>query len=103
MATVKQRLEKSLKNQLKLKGAQEYHFEKLVDDYIALYEIKEKLKKDIEEHGVRVEVPTAKGVLQEKMNPAVTEITKVSTQMIKILDKLGISPDANISGDDDDL
>ena len=103
MATAEQKLKKSLKNQLERKGAKEYHFEKLVDDYISLFRIKEKLKVDIEENGIRVTTFSAKGIPTEKMNPAVTEITKVSTQMIKILHKLGISPDANISGDDDEL
>lgn len=102
MATVEQNLRKSLKDQLKRKGAKEYHFEKLVDDYISLFGIKEELKKDIEEHGIRVTAFSAKGIPMEKINPAVTEITKVSTQMLKILDKLGISPDANISGDGND-
>lgn len=103
MATIKQRLEKSLKNQLLLKGAKEYHFEKLVDDYLMLFEIKEKLKKDIEENGTRIETLSAKGVPMEKINPAIAEITKVSSQMLKILDKLGISPGENISGDNDEL
>ena len=103
MATIRQRLENSLKNQLKRKGADEYHFSKLIDDYLMLFDIKEKLKKDIEERGVTVEVLSARGVPTEKANPSITEITKVSSQMLKILDKLSISPGENISGDDDEL
>lgn len=52
MATISQKISKSLKEQLKRKGADEYHFEKLVDDYCMLFETKTKLQQDISENGV---------------------------------------------------
>lgn len=96
MATVVQRVRASLKEQLKRKGASEYHFDRLVEDYCSLVEIKEKLQKDIDENGVTITEYNIKGFEIHKTNPAVAELTRINTAALKILDKLGINADDNI-------
>lgn len=103
MATKLKRIENSLKKQLELKGANVYHFEQLINDYCTLFSIKEKLKADIEDRGITITSFNSKGYEVQKPNPSITEITKISTQMIKILQLLQVSPDENISEDDDEL
>lgn len=96
MATISQKISKSLKEQLKRKGADEYHFEKLVDDYCMLFETKTKLQQDISENGVVLTEYNVKGNEVHKTNPAVAEVTRVVKAMLNILDKLGINADDNI-------
>lgn len=102
MATRAQLLAHSLNEQLKRKGACEYHFQKLVDDYCRLFEIKEKLLEDIKQNGVTITEQNVKGFEIHKTNPAVSEMTRVSASMLKILDKLNISADDNIKNSEEE-
>lgn len=102
MATKGQRIEASLREQLERKGADKYHFEKLIEDYCQLYEIKELLQRDINETGTVIETFNSRGQRISKPNPAIAERLKVSAQMLKILSTLEISPDSNIGGDEED-
>lgn len=101
MATIVQKINNSLNEQLVRKGADEYHFKKLVDDYCELVKIKQKLQEDVNEKGVTITEYNVKGFEVHKTNPAVVEITKVTTSMLKILDSLGINADDNIKSDGD--
>ena len=97
MATISQRIRCSLIEQLNRKNAKEYHFEKLVDDYCELYDIKAKLIKDVKDHGVTITELNVKGYEVHKANPAISEISKISGAMLKILSQLNISAEDNIS------
>ncbi len=97
MATISQRIRCSLIEQLNRKNAKEYHFEKLVDDYCELYDIKAKLIKDVKENGVTITELNVKGYEVHKANPAISEISKISGAMLKILSQLNISAEDNIS------
>lgn len=85
MATISQRIRCSLLEQLERKNAKEYHFEKLVDDYCELYDIKAGLIKDVKENGVTITELNVKGYEVHKANPAISEISKISGAMLKIL------------------
>lgn len=78
-------IEKDLKEQLLEKGATKSHYVDLVDDYLALWDIKNMLIEDIQERGVTV--PGARG---EKKNDSVSELNKTNGQMLKILAELGL-------------
>lgn len=97
MAAVSQRIRCSLLEQLERKNAKEYHFEKLVDDYCELYDIKARLIKDVKENGVTITELNVKGYEVHKANPAISEIAKISGAMLKILSQLNISAEDNIS------
>ena len=101
MATISQRISCSLIEQLNRKNAKEYHFEKLVDDYCELYDIKAKLIKDVKENGVTITELNVKGYEVHKANPAISEISKISGAMLKILSQLNISAEDNISEGED--
>lgn len=101
MATISQRIRCSLIEQLNRKNAKEYHFEKLVDDYCELYDIKAKLIKDVKENGVTITELNVKGYEVHKANPAISEISKISGAMLKILSQLNISAADNISEGED--
>lgn len=101
MATISQRIRCSLLEQLERKNAKEYHFEKLVDDYCELYDIKARLIEDVKENGVTITELNVKGYEVHKANPAISEISKISGAMLKILSQLNISAEDNISEGED--
>jgi hypothetical protein len=76
------------------------YYTDLIDDYMSLWDTKNKLQKDIRERGAKVEVLTAT-TSNIKTNDSVLDSLKVNAQMLKILDSLGIKP-ANTDGDEDD-
>lgn len=71
----------------------------LVYDYMELYVTKSLLICDIERNGVTIETVNYKGDTVRKKNESITELTKVNTQMLKILQHLDIK---NNKSDDND-
>lgn len=97
-------VEKSLRTQLKAKGAEVCHFEDLVTDYLAFWTIKNKLQADIRRRGVSYEDYSATGTRMQKNNPSVKELMGVNRQMLALLKELGLSVDSvkAVGGTDDD-
>lgn len=89
-----------LLDQLERNGTIGKYYTDLVDDYMSLWETKNKLQADIKKRGAKVEVATA-STINIKTNDSVLDSLKVNAQMLKILDSLGIEP-ANAGGDGDD-
>lgn len=95
-------IEKDLKDQLQEKGAIHSYYIDLVDDYMALWDVKNMLIEDINERGV-----TVPGMHGQKKNDSVGELNKTNAQMLRILAELGLKvtdiekPDPN--NDDDEL
>lgn len=75
----------------------------LVNDYMSLWEIKNKLIADIEKRGVQVETFNSSGNTVYKKNDSVTELLKTNSQMLKILSDLGLTASMSESNDDDDI
>lgn len=102
----KKMVRKSLEDQLKAKGADIDLFLDQINDYMTMWDLKEKLKEDIAENGLRLMYRTANGSKAEKDNPSVKQIPLINKQMLMLLKQLEISTDnAARSGDDrsDDL
>ena len=80
-------------------------FESMIEDYITLEKTKRKLKKDIEEKGVRIEVKTGNGFTKEVKNDSVELFVKVNNQMLKIRSELGLNEPSQTpkDGEGDDL
>lgn len=80
-------------------------FESMIDDYITLEETKRKLKKDIENNGVRLTVMTGNGFTKEVKNDSVELFVKVNNQMLKIRSELGLNEPSQTpkDGEGDDL
>lgn len=90
-----------LLNQLKQNETYGKHYEDLVNDYIALWDIKNRLIEDIQEHGVSIEWNNGKQCGKKK-NDSIPELNKTSAQMLKILSELGLKPSPKENLDDDD-
>ena len=87
-----------LKIQLELQGKVGKHFDNMVEDYIYLYKLKEYLKQDIKDNGLRISSQTGNGYTTEKDNKSVDQIIKVNGQMLKILNDLELkTPDVLVN------
>ena len=76
-------------------------FEDMIEDYLFLLKLKEELKYDIKENGIRYSSMTGNGYMVEKPNESVQNILKVNGQMLKILQDLELkAPDEEGEGDD---
>ncbi len=93
----------SLKEQLRNKGANIPCFEDLIDDYGRLFDIKNKLLKDIKTRGVVYEDVSSVGIPMMKNNPSTKEVLGVNRQMLSILEKLGLNTDSCSTDTDDEL
>lgn len=103
MAEKKGDILKSLQEQLRKKQADISVFNDLLDDYMALYDIKKKLKLDIRKRGVSYETTSASGKATiVKQNQSVKDLVAVNKQMLMILDKMQLTTGQTIKDDDDD-
>lgn len=98
-APSKSKIKESLENQLKVKGANAAHFEDLICDYMALYDVKTLLKKDIKDRGVAYETTSAAGHKIGKQNQSVKDLVAVNKQMLMILDRMGLTTDKPTGGE----
>ncbi len=92
MEVDKQEIREDLLEQLRERNIVESHYIDLVNDYIALWEIKNELIKDIKEKGVSVKYQNGANQWGYKKNDSVRELTNVNNQMLKILNDLGLKP-----------
>lgn len=72
----------------------------LIEDYMDLWLTKNLLLADIKTRGVTVRYNNGGGQSGCKKNDSVEQVLKVNTQMLRILDSIGIKP--TTSGDDED-
>jgi phage terminase small subunit len=93
---------RALLAQLEAMGADQDHFVDLVKDYISLYDVKNKLIKDIKQRGVMYVDVNSVGAEMQKNNPSVRELVNVNRQMLALLRELGISTDTVPPREDDD-
>lgn len=99
----KKQVKESLLEQLKRKSADIEVFKSLIDDYMKLWDTKEKLLKDIAKRGISFTDFSSTGNMMQKQNPSTKEAVAVSAQMLKILDQLKISTDKLIADDDETM
>ena len=89
-------IKQSLLRQLKNHNADIEVFKNQIEDYMALWELKELYKEDIKKHGLRLE--------DGKENPSCKNLTAVNKQMLMLLKMLNISTDNILfEADDDEL
>ncbi len=91
----KSQIKQDLIDQLERQGIYGQHYLDLVNDYMALWDIKNKLIKDIKERGVSIRWETCNRdgeVVQSgyKKNESIAELNKTNAQMLKILSELGL-------------
>lgn len=91
--TLRKRIKKSLEKQLEAKGADIELFQDQINDYMTMWDLKERLKDDVEENGLRLEYMAANGGKAEKDNPSVKQIPLINKQMLMLLKQLDVSTD----------
>lgn len=67
------------------------HYDDLINEYLSLLIIREALKQDIQEQGVRYKFTNGNGKEQEKANESVTNLIKIEQILLKIVNDLGIN------------
>ena len=97
------KIQRSLTEQLALKGAALDHYEDLLRDYMSLWDIKERLIADIKARGVVYQDKSASGVLMWKNNPSIKELRQTEQQMLNILRELELKTDDAGGSEDDEL
>ena len=96
-------IRKSLLDQLERGGNDVPHFIDLVEDYMKMYIIKELASYDVQTRGTFVEWSNSETQYGSKKNDSVDQVLKTNQQMIKLLDMLGIKPDAGLGADDEEM
>jgi len=94
-------IKNDLLDQLERNGVYGNFYIDMVNDYMALWEIKNKLIADIKKRGVSVHWNNGGGQEGYKKNDSIAELNKTNGQMLKILNELGIKPSRS-DGDEDD-
>ena len=93
----------SLIDQLERSGNDLPHFLNMVEDYMSMYTTKELCKADIADRGISITSIGSTGQLVTKKNDSADLLLKTNQQMIKLLDMLGIKPDAGLGGEDEEM
>lgn len=95
--TLRNKIRDDLYEQLGTNGIIHAHFMDLVEDYMSFWDIKNKLIADVKDRGVSV--LGANGFM--KKNDSINELNKTNTQMLKILNELGLKAVSEEVDDDD--
>ena len=98
----KKEIRESLLEELKSAGRMKKHMEDMVEDYTALWDIKNELIIDIRSRGAIMEVENGKDTFIVE-NKSVDKLNKVNTQMLKILGELNLKVLDGESDDDEEL
>ena len=98
---VREQIRQDLTDQLERQGVYGQHFLDLIEDYMALWDTKNALIKDIKDRGVSVKYQNGANQWGYKKNDSVSELVKVNAQMLKILSELGLKA-TDVSAIDDD-
>ena len=94
-------IRKDLMNQLKRNRISTQYYIDLVEKYMDFWDIENDLIDDIRERGVVVTYDNGGGQKGIKKNDSIDQRIKVSAQMLKILDSLGIKPTESEEDDDE--
>lgn len=93
----------SLIEQLERSGNDLPHFLNMIEDYMSMFVAKELCKTDIANRGISITSIGSTGQLVTKKNESADLLLKTNQQMIKLLDMLGIKPDAGLGADDEEM
>lgn len=88
-------------DQLERNGTYGEFYIDLVNDYMAMWDIKNKLILDIDEKGVSVRYQHGAGQFGYKKNDSVAELQRTNNQMLRLLDHLGLKPSNQEGGEYD--
>ena len=98
----KKEMRESLLDQLKLQSKTSDFYEDLVNDYMDYWALKKKLVADIRKKGLRYKTVNGNGIEVEKPNKSVTNLPKITSAMLKILNDLNLKDPIPESSMEDD-
>jgi len=98
---IREQIRQDLVDQLERQGGYGQHFLDLIDDYLALWDTKNELIRDIKERGVTVRYQNGENQWGYKKNDSVDNLVKVNKQMLMLLKELGLRAE-NFEADSDD-
>lgn len=100
----KDSIKEDLMSQLISQGKFGKHFDDMIEDYLYLVDLKERLKKDIDDNGIRYKTTGGNGFTTYKPNESCERLLKTNAQMLKILQDLDLkAPDEGGEDEGDDL
>lgn len=98
---LREQIRQDLIDQLERQGVYGRHYLDLVEDYMALWDTKNDLIRDIKERGVTVRYQNGQNQWGHKKNDSVDNLVKVNKQMLMLLKELGLRAE-NFEADSDD-
>jgi P27 family predicted phage terminase small subunit len=104
--TKRSELKRDILDQLERNGVYGSQYTDLVEDYMSMWDIKNKLQKDIRKRGVDIEWDNGGGQKGVKKNDSLTQLYKINSEMLNIRKELGLQPGKNkavTNKDEDDL
>lgn len=84
------KIKNDLLEQLKTRSMTQSYYISLIDDYLALWDVKNELIEDIKKRGVSIIYNNGGGQKGRKKNDSVAELNKTNMQMLKLLSELGL-------------
>ncbi len=101
IAEKKEAIKEDLQNQLIAQNKFGKQFDDMIEDYLYFFELKERLKHDIDINGIRYKNTGGNGFSTYKPNESVERLQKTNGQMLKILQDLDLkAPEEDGEGDD---
>jgi len=96
-------IKEDLKDQLIDQNKLGHQYDDLLDHAVYLFELKDKLQNDINKNGIRIKSMTGNGYEKEEDNKSVDKLLKVSAQLMKVLNDLGLKePTVDTGGENND-
>lgn len=97
----KEAIKEDLQSQLISQNKFGKQFDDMIEDYLYFFELKERLKHDIDINGIRYKNTGGNGFSTYKPNESVERLQKTNGQMLKILQDLDLkAPEEDGEGDD---
>lgn len=96
-------IKEDLKDQLMDQNKIGSQYDDLLDHAIYLFTLKDSLQEDILAKGLRIKSATGNGYKKEEDNKSVDKLLKVSAQLMKVLNELGLKePQTEDGGNSDE-
>ena len=94
-------IKEDLQSQLIAQNKFGKQFDDMIEDYLYFFDLKERLKYDIDINGIRYRTIGGNGFVSYKPNESVERLQKTNGQMLKILQDLDLkAPEEDGEGDD---
>lgn len=98
----KAQIKQDLLQELENSGLYGMHYVDLVDDYMTMFDAKNKLAREMKKNGPMIEWQNSESQKGVKANPATKEFRETNKRMTELLKVLGLKEPVYEGNDDDD-